>query len=323
MSQDIYLGFDLGGTKMLSAVLDHDFNILNRQKKATDGSKKEIKLFEDMVQLMQHALDESGVDRKNLKGIGVGSPGPLDPFAGVILNTPNLGFKNFPMKQKLEDIFGVPVSIDNDVNAGIYGEFKFGAGRGFKHVVGISPGTGVGGCVILDSQLFRGSNGTAGELGHWVIRTDSGNLGDLPYGTVEHLCSRTSIAKDLAHMAASGRAPTIFEGAGTDLKKIKSSLIAQSIANGEKVVIDVVRRSAQNMGVALANIVKAYDPECIIFGGGLVPKIGKLYLEEAVQSMIKHAPCDAARKVKVKIGELGDDAALKGSVALLRDGRKA
>ncbi|MFW5729668.1 MAG: ROK family protein, partial [Spirochaetota bacterium] len=169
MKGSYLIGIDLGGTKMLCAVLDRNYEVLARTKVKVGADRDNETILKSMIEAVESALKDANIDRDALESIGIVSPGPIDFADGVVLETPNLDLSNFPVRDALEKEFACPVLLENDVNAGTYGEYIRGAAAGFRHVVGIFPGTGVGGGLILDGRLFRGSTGGAGEIGHITI----------------------------------------------------------------------------------------------------------------------------------------------------------
>jgi glucokinase len=315
-SERYLIGFDLGGTKMLATLLDQDMNIVGSNKVKTGSDRSNEAVFERIVDCIEELLKKERAGN-GLAGIGISCPGPIDREHGVVLETPNLELSDFPIQSMLGQRFGVPVLLENDVNAGTYGEYIRGAGRGFRHVIGIFPGTGVGGGLVLDGSLYRGKRGGAGEIGHMIIQEDGPLCGCGQYGCLEALSSRTAIAKDLVAIAAKGGSPTVFDKAGSELAKVKSGTIKKAVDAGEEQVIQVVKRAARFMGIGMANCVNIFDPEVIVLGGGLVEKLGDLYVREAERSMRAYAMEDLVAGVEVKEAELGDDATVTGAAALL------
>lgn len=316
---NLVIGFDLGGTKMLATVMDASYRILGRDRTRTRASEGPEAVFGRIVETVRGAIADAGVKIGRVRGVGVGSPGPLDPFNGVILDTPNMGFRNFPLRQRLSEALGLPVSVDNDVNLGTLGEYHFGAGRGAVNLVGVFPGTGIGGGLILDGKLYRGHTGGAGEVGHMIIQAGGAICGCGQRGCVEALASRLFLAKEAAAMAARGDAPTIAARAGTDLSEIRSKALAKAYAAGEGPVVALIEDSARMLGIGLANVVNLLSPERIVLGGGLVEALPETYVELATQSMRDHAMAWLAAPVQVVAAELGDDAVVMGAAKLIRD----
>jgi glucokinase len=309
----------MGGTKMISAVLDDELKIVARERQSTGAQLGPEEVYGRVVQTIRASMESAGVDRPDAIGIAV--PGPLDRKRGVILETPNLGFRDFPIGERLGAEFGVPVVLENDVSAGVYGEFRAGAARGYRHVVGIFIGTGIGGGLVLDGRLYCGATGNAGEIGHMILQIGGPMCGCGQYGCVEALASRTAIAKDLAHLAGAGKAPSILGKAGTDIKRIKSGAIGKAIKAGESEVQRVVERAATHVGICMANCVNILSPEVIVLGGGLVEKLGEIFLEPARRAMRSHAMSGLVADVQVVAASLEDDAVPIGAAALARESR--
>lgn len=319
MSHEFYIGFDLGGTKMLSLVMDQNYEVLGRAKTKTPAAESPEELVQAMVETIRASMAEAGVLEKKIEAIAIGSPGPLDSKTGRILSTPNLGSKDFPVCALLQKEFDLPVMLDNDVNAGTWGEFKFGVGRGLSNVLGVSPGTGVGGAIILGGHLYRGARGYAGELGHMIIQYEGPRCGCGLRGDLESLCSRSALSKEAVHIAATGRSAILAEKAGTDFKRVKSSALAKAYLEGEPEVVKLINRSAEMLGVGMGNLCTLFDPDAIIIGGGLVEKLGKGYLKRVKDSMSRHSANPAVNEVSILLSSLGDDAVAKGAVSLYRD----
>jgi len=316
-NQEYIIGFDLGGTKMLSALFDRSYKIVARNKEKTADARSNEAVTERIFSCIDGLLKSGKASAHDILGIGIAIPGPIDIAAGIVLETPNLAMHNLPLRDLLEAKYDCPVILENDVNAGMYGEFKKGAARGFSEVVGLFPGTGVGGGLILGGKLYRGAIGGAGEIGHTIVQVDGPLCGCGKYGCLEAVASRTALAKDLVGLAANGEAPTVLEKAGTDIMRIKSSVIKKAIDAGEEKVIELVNRNARFLGIGMANCVNIFNPELLVLGGGLVEKLGGPYVRAAEASMREHAMRYLVKSVEVREAKLGDDAAVTGAAALL------
>ena len=316
MKQSYLIGFDLGGTKMLCTVLDDELNVVGREKVKVGSARDNDSILEAIGDAIKKALKSAKVDEDQLRAIGIASPGPIDFENGILLETPNLHLSNLPLRDALQKEFGCSVLLENDVNAGTYGEYIRGAAVGFRHVVGIFPGTGVGGGLILDGKLYRGSGGGAGEIGHITIEPDGPKCGCGNYGCLEQMSSRAAIAKELVGLALTGQSKVVMEEAGTDVAKVKSKTILKAVEAGEPAVIEVVKRAARYMGIGMAAAVNIFNPEILILGGGLIEKLGDFYVEEAAESMRAHAMKGLVANVQVRQALLTDDAAVIGAAAL-------
>lgn len=319
MTENYWIGFDLGGTKMIAALLNERFEIIERIKEKTHAQEGVKAVLKRISATIDALLQESGIDRKLVRGIGMAIPGTIDRSAGVILKAPNLGFENTPIRAYIEERSGLRLVLENDVNAGTYGEFVRGAGRGFKELIGLFPGTGIGGGLILNGRLYRGATGNAGEIGHMIVKIDGPLCGCGQHGCLESLASRLSISKDAVALASSGNAPLTFQEAGTDIKNYKSKIFAKAWKQKEPAMVDLITRSARTLGIGMANCANILNPEAIILGGGLVEKLGKPYLREAADSMRAHGMRGMVEEVKVLSASLGDDAVFIGAAALARE----
>lgn len=157
-SEDHWIGFDLGGTKMLAVVFDAKFKPIGRSRKKTKGNEGMQAGLKRINNVIEEAITSAGLDADDINGLGIGCPGPLDLKKKMIHEAPNLGWKNVPVGESVEEAFGFPVTVANDVDAGVFGEYMFGAGKGSRCVVGIFPGTGIGGGCVYDGKLIRGAN---------------------------------------------------------------------------------------------------------------------------------------------------------------------
>ena len=309
------VGLDIGGTKMMAVVYDHKFQPLGRCRKKSK-SKDSNEPAEDRIAKI---IDEAIADAKNppIAGIGIGSPGPLDPKTGVIIDTPNLGWKNFPLAERIHERYQVPVLVDNDVNVGTYGEWTFGEVKDCKDVLGVFPGTGIGGGLILNGELYQGFSGSAGEVGHMTLQIDGPYCGCGKRGCLEALASRIAIAKEVIALAARGDAPHILDNCGTDLSKVRSGALARAIEAGDTMVEGVVRKAAYYVGVAIGNLVNALSPEAVVLGGGLVEAMESIYMEEVKRAMKEHAMPFLRKGVRLVPAKLGDDAGVMGAAHLI------
>ena len=213
----------------------------------------------------------------------------------------------------LEDELDCPVSILNDVDAGVYGEYSVGAASGARSVAGIFPGTGIGGGFVYEGQILRGKNSSAMEIGHTRISSSNRTSGVDMTGTLESEASRLAIAAECAKLAYRGEAPNLLRATGTDISQIRSKVLAAAIRDGDKAVENVVRQAAQMVGYAVVNLVHMLCPEIIILGGGLVEALEELYIEEVNRVTKKSVlPCYSGM-FEVRMAKLGDDAGAMGA----------
>ncbi|HOQ32889.1 MAG TPA: ROK family protein [Candidatus Hydrogenedens sp.] len=313
-SNEFIIGVDVGGTKILSIVVNNKLEIISRCRKKTKGWVKDTKPEDKIIQTIEESLEQAG--NPKIIGIGIGAPGPVDPKNGIVINTPNLGWENFPVVDILSKHFAVPVVLDNDVNLGTYAEWLLGKNKEAKHVVGVFPGTGIGGGLIVNRKIVHGASGGAGEVGHMTLQIDGPLCGCGKRGCLEALASRIAITREIAGLILRGESTYLAEKVGTDIAKIRSSIIADAIDHGEKKVEDIVRKAAYLTGVAISNLINVMSPELVILGGGLIEALGKIYQEEIQRAVKEHAMPFLRKKVSIEIGKLGDDAVALGAALL-------
>lgn len=314
----VWLGFDLGGTKMQATLLDRKFQPIGAKRKKTRGHDGAESGVERMTGIVDKLLEEHQIRPDQLQGIGVGCPGPLDLDAGVILEAPNLGWKNVRLKEELEKRYGCPTEILNDVDAGVYGEYRFGAAVEARCVLGVFPGTGIGGGLIYEGQIFRGKKSSCLEIGHMVVAPDGLPCGCGRRGCLETVASRLAISAEIAKAAYRGQAPQIMRIAGTDLANLRSGAIAEVIATGEQSVEQIVRLGARLLGRVIAGVVNLLTPDIIVLGGGLVEALPKLYQGEVESMLDQHVMPSYAKTYTVRVAKLGDQAGVMGAAAWVR-----
>ncbi|MEW5814079.1 MAG: ROK family protein [Spirochaetota bacterium] len=312
------IGFDLGGTKMISALLEKE-TIKGRAKCTTNAQSGIDSVVDSIIQCIHKSLEKAKVTINEVLGIGIAVPGVINRKEGIVVYTPNLGFNNFNLLEILQREFQIPIILENDVNAGVYGEYSKGAARGYRHIVGIFPGTGIGGGLILDGKLYHGATGNAGEIGHMIIQNEGALCGCGQYGCLEAHASRRAMAKEAVAITSAGGAPLTLQEAGTDFKRFKSKVFANAYERGEESIKAVVKKAAYYLGIGMANCVNIFNPEVIVLGGGLVEKLGKEYVAEAEKSMRAHALPALVKDVKVVEASLGDDAIIYGAANIARD----
>jgi glucokinase len=314
-TRPFHIGLDLGGTKIRAAVFNADLHPIGFEKKSTKGHEGARAGLERMKDVVHAAIRSAGLEGRRPASIGVACPGPLDLSRGVILQTPNLGWRNVPVKAVLEKSFKAPVRIANDVDAGVYGEWRCGAARGARSVVGIFPGTGVGGGAVIEGRIVTGRIGSAMEIGHLPMMPDGPLCGCGQHGCLEALASRLAIAGAAGAAMHRGDAPHLVELTGGEMAKIRSGALAESIAAGEKKIEEIVRIAARWIGVAGASMVNLLAPDVLLLGGGLVEAMPKLYREEVERTARGRVMPAFKPGFKVKVASLGDEATTTGAAA--------
>jgi len=266
-----------------------------------------------IVDTIRETIAEANLPLDGLKAIGIGVPGPVDMDNGIVHVAVNLKWKNVPLGSLLQDAFQCPVSVLNDVDAGVYGEFRVGAAVGAHSVAGIFPGTGIGGGFVYDKQILRGKRHTGMEIGHTRIASTDHTSGMRMSGTLESEASRLAIAANCAKLAYRGDAPTLAKTTGTDLSEIRSKALAAAVKGGDEHVEQIIRRAARTVGYSVVNLIHLLTPEIIVLGGGLVEALSDIYLEEVKKTVEANVLECYADTFKIKLAKLGDDAGAIGA----------
>lgn len=310
-----WVGFDLGGTKMMAAVFGPDFRPLGRKRRKTKGAEGSRAGVARMMETIHDALDAAKVKTEQLAGIGVGCPGNIDLDRGVILDSANLSWRNVHLKDLLEKEFGCKAVVINDVDAGVYGEYRFGAGKNARCLIGVFPGTGIGGGCVFEGKIVRGKTMSGFEIGHIQINPAGLACGCGRYGCLETEASRLAISAQAATAAYRGEAPHLLSKAGTDLANIRSGMLAEAINEGDEIVERIVRRAASLIGRAVGDVVNLLLPDVIVLGGGLVEALPEIMIKGVEAAARERAAPPFARLFKVLPARLGDDAVVRGAAA--------
>ena len=310
------VGVDLGGTKILAAVVGPDHAILGRSKHPTPASEGGPAILAAIVDAIDEALGQAKLARADIAGIGIGSPGPLDPKAGAIRFSANLNVKDWPLGPDLAEAIGRPTLLQNDVRAGGYGEFRLGAGRGHRSVLAAFVGTGIGGCLILDGKMLEGATGNAGEVGHVVVKANGPKCGCGRRGCLEALSSRSAIARRVTKAYKAGEESVLAHKVDKKSGKLKSGDLAAAVEAGDAVALREVDRAAHFLGLGLGGLVNLLGPEIIVLGGGVAEALGPMFIDLVRVAARKQILVDPDEKIKIEPAALGDDAGILGAALL-------
>ena len=313
--KNVWIGFDLGGTKMLTIAYGPDWKIIGRRRRKTRGRDGAESGGGRIIATIRRLLEENEISQDRIAGIGIGCPGPIDLTRGRILTTPNLGWEDVEIGQLLQEEFNCPVKVVNDVDAGVFGEYQFGAAKHARCAVGIFPGTGVGGGCVYEGRILHGAGISCMEVGHTRISSSTRASGYKLPGTVEAEGSRLTIAAEAAKAAHRGDAPYLLKKTGTDLAEIKSGALADAIANGDTVIEDLVTEAAESIGLAVVNIVHLLAPEKIVLGGGLVEAMEDLFVGTVRKFAQRNVISVYQDRFEIVAAQLADDAGVLGAAA--------
>ena len=319
-----FVAVDVGGTKILAAVVSESGKILVRQKEKTDRKSKK-RLIEQTQETISGVIKTANLKKTDISGLALGVPGVVDSATGHVVFTPNAPLNDTPLGTIMRDHFQVPVAIGNDVNLGVLGEQWRGAARKARSAFGIFVGTGIGGGLIIDGKLIEGFRGLGGEIGHLMIPLGADEIAGMltrKHLFLEDLCSRTAIENQLRHaIQKDGKTSILTEIVGDkNLERIRSGALKEALRRKDPLVTDVMRRASYLLGLATASVLHVVDPEVIIFGGGVIEACGDWMLPLIEKTAGKVAMAGTGKKLNIVRSELGDDAIIYGGVALLRQG---
>ena len=306
----------MGGTKILAAAINSKEGIITSVKKETPGSKG--KYIQSLAEIVDAVIEELHLGKSNIKAVCLGVPGSVNPLTGKIGLAPNLGLKNFNIGEKLRKFISYPVLIENDVNLGALGIKKFGVGKNAKNMLAAFIGTGIGGGLIFNEKIYRGSNFIAGEIGHIVVEKDGPLCGCGNRGCIEAVASRTAIVRNIEKDIKSGR-KSILSADLKNKQRIKSKALALAVRQKDPVAVGRVREASEKIGVMLAGIANLLNVDMIVLGGGVIEAMGNSMLPWIKKSFHKNVMMGSEKGLKIVTSKLGDDAALYGGIPLAEE----
>jgi glucokinase len=309
------LGIDLGGSKILTAVVDSRGEMLSSDESMTPATKGREAVIQSILDSVHSALKQAGVALSEICAVGVGAAGISDPEAGILFTSPNLpGLRDVPLRDIVQERLGKNVFLINDANAAALGEFYFGAARGARNFIYVTLSTGIGGGIVIDGKIYTGVIGVAGEVGHMTI-DDKGplcNCGNR--GCWETLASGTALAKEAKHRIKGGVRTSILDYAEGDIEKVTAQVIYSAAEQGDSLAKELIARTGYYVGVGLANLINIFNPELIVIGGGL-SNIGDMLLGPAFKTAGERAYKEAFQAVHFAAAELGRNSGVLGAAA--------
>ncbi len=298
-----YLAIDLGGTKITAAVADETGKTIVRKTISTEAHKGKKAVLDNLVGLGKELIKTAGLKSAQISMIGIGAPGPVLPAEGIVVEAPNLpGWDRVPLKELMEEAFKRPVLVQNDANAAALAENLMGAGKGAQNMIYITVSTGIGGGLIINGKLYEGSRGTAGEVGHMIIKENGPLCSCGARGCLEALASGTALGK---------MGEKIFN------RKIDAVEIEKMAIAGDRKAQELIKIVANYLGVGVSNLVNLLNPEVIVIGGGM-SNLGNLLLEPVRKYVYENALVMSSQNVKIVKAKFGKDAGIQGAIALCR-----
>lgn len=316
------VGVDLGGTNIAAGVMPTDgtreIAMRSIPTLAQGGADAVVGRIASLVELViAEARKDTGASREDFLGVGIGSPGPLDRARGVVIVTPNLGWRDFPLRDAVAERVGLPATLDNDANCATLGEWWCGAARGGRNVIGMTIGTGIGGGLILDGKLYHGASDAAGEIGHTTIDSNGRRCKCGNYGCLEAYTSGPAIA-ERARETLVGNEPSMLNAmVDGDLSLITAQTVFDASKQGDAVALEVVRDTAHFLGVGVSNLINIFNPDIFVIAGG-VTQAGDLLFDPLRAEVRRRAFKPAVDACRIVPGALPLTAGVVGAIATFK-----
>lgn len=310
-----YAGVDLGGTNTKIGILNREGDILKSRIIKTLSAEGADNTLERIWKTIQELAQELDINIANIKGIGLGIPGPVLEQSIVAF------FANFPwerninIKEKLEKLTGIETKLDNDANIIALGEAKYGAAKGSKSSVTVALGTGIGGGIYINGKLVSGAKGAGGEVGHMKIVKDGKLCGCGQRGCFEAYVSATGLIREAVSRLTVNKQNLLYKMIDGDLMKLEAKDIFDAAREGDAFSLDLVDYEAEYLALGIANILNIINPEVVVLGGG-VALAGDILLNPMREKMVKYALPVTLEELKIVQGVLGNEAGIKGAVGL-------
>jgi glucokinase len=317
--EQFIVGVDLGGTNIAAGAMPTDGTreIAMRMipTRSEEGSEAVVDRIAGVIEdVIAQTIAETGAERSDFLGVGIGSPGPLDRARGVVIVTPNLGWRDFPLRDEVARRVNLPATLDNDANCATLGEWWCGAAKGGRNVVGMTIGTGIGGGLILDGKLYHGASDAAGEIGHTTIDSTGRRCKCGNYGCLEAYTSGPAIA-ERAREALDGGGDSMIPGlVDGDFSRITAQTVFEAAKRGDRTALDVVRDTAHFLGVGISNLINIFNPDIFVVAGG-VTQAGELLFEPLRAEVRRRAFKPSVEACRIVAGSLPVSAGVVGAVA--------
>jgi len=312
MATDLYLGLDIGGTKMAVGIADAQGRLAADAAEPTDPAWRPGDVVEALHRMSQGVCGEAGVEMQDLRAVGISYGGPVDYAAGVTVTCHHLeGWENVPLVRLVEERFGLPAAMDNDANAAALAEAVFGAGKGHTHLLYLTVSSGIGGGIIIDGEIYRGATSMAGEIGHTTVKPDGPVCTCGRRGCLEALASGWSIARRATEKAREWPGESALKGEG----EITAQAVARAADGGDALALEIMRETADYLAFGIGAGVNLLNPTLVVLGGG-VSQAGAVLFDPLREALGKYALKENAAAVEVAPAALGAQVGVLGGVAL-------
>jgi glucokinase len=316
------IGVDLGGTNIVAGAMPYDGSaelaMRSLPTRSEEGTESVLARIAEMVEdVIRQTTAETGAQREDFLGIGIGAPGPLNRARGVVIFTPNLGWRDVPLRDEIAKRTGLPATLDNDANCATLGEWWCGAAKGHRNVMGLTIGTGIGGGLILEGRLYHGSSDVAGEIGHTTIDANGRLCKCGNYGCLEAYASGTAIANRAAEALARDGASRILELVEGQTDRITAQTVYEAARAEDALALEIVHDTARFLGIGISNLLNVFNPDVVVIAGG-VTQAGDALFEPLRAEVRRRAFRPAVEACEIVPGALPLSAGVVGAVATFR-----
>jgi glucokinase len=298
-------------------VFDPSLEVIGSTKLSTKARRGTDAVVERIARCVRDTVDEADLSLKDVRGLGIGAPGAVDGEEGNVIFAPNLDWHDVPLKKQLEKLLGVPVFVENDGNIAALGVHVAELKSKPRHMLGIFVGTGIGGGLIVNGDLFSGFGHTAGEIGHMVVDLNGPKCGCGNKGCIEALASRTAMFQRVKAAVKDGQ-KTVLTEILEDLDQMRSGDLRKAIRRGDKLVASVVEDAAHHLGVAVANLANILNPQVVVLGGGVMEALADEMLNIVIETAKDYAMPGSMNGVEIVASTLGDNAGITGGAVLAK-----
>lgn len=315
MAQGLIAGVDLGGTKILIGLFDGQGRLLGERLTLTRPAQGFESVLDRIISGTGELMQEFSSGYK-LLGAAVGAPGPVDNRTGLVYEAPNLRWKEIPLGEVLQEALRVPVWVENDANLAALGEYTYSYPMEYEVLLYLTVSTGIGGGVIINGEIYRGSDGGAGEFGHMTILPRGPVCGCGNHGCLEALASGTAVARIAREEVSQGRCVALREAVKGRCEDIDARLVSEVAGSGDPEAGRIMDEAIDYLGIGVANLVSLFNPRVIVIGGGLSSYTGLL---DRVEKVVKERTFDRLNEnLKILPARLGGRAGLMGCLALAK-----
>lgn len=313
----MYIGIDLGGTNIGIGIVDNENKLIYKDSIPTRRERGFNEIVEDIVDLISRIININNISKEHIQGIGIGVPGIVDPKSGIVIDCVNLRWKTVDIKGIIENNLNIPVSVGNDATVAGVAELVVGAMKGCQTGVLITLGTGIGGGIIINEEVYDGFHGVGSEIGHMIVGENYYHCNCGRNGCLETFSSSTAIINYARKLIEEGNGSTITTRVNGDLNSIDGKIIFDEAKAGDNIAVKVIDRMTNYLAIGIMNIISIIDPEVFVIGGGL--SAAGEYLVSIIRDKVSKIPYYKGMNTgKIVLSQIGNDGGIIGAAALCR-----